>query len=405
MIHSFLRRLIVAAISISLSPSLFAAAFQFYELGTPIIGTAGVGQAAVAMDASTSYFNPAGMALLPGSAFLLGSQMLLPYINFSQSPATTIAGDNGGSAGTLTPGLDFYYVYRYSPQLQLGISLTQPYAGLLTYNDGWAGRFYVQTLQLYALNLNPAISYKVNDWLALGGGVSVEYANLQETQALPLTRLIDGQVNLKTDNFSPGFNLGVMLMPSENTQIGIAFRSQILHHLRGRITFLRLAVTPSASTKLVMPANVIVSVVQNITNQFSLLGELGWSDWSSMHNTIVDVAGFTATTIRDWKNTYRVGVAGRYRFTPNFLVQAGASYDSSPTTSSHRLPDLPMDRQIRVGAGLIYNLIRAVDLGLSYEYMNMGNANINNTSSNGSLVGSYSRNYINVFQVSLNVNV
>jgi long-chain fatty acid transport protein len=54
----------------AISNASFAGAFQLYELGTPIIGTAGVGQAAVAEDTSTAYFNPAGMPLLQNSQFM-----------------------------------------------------------------------------------------------------------------------------------------------------------------------------------------------------------------------------------------------------------------------------------------------------------------------------------------------
>jgi long-subunit fatty acid transport protein len=64
-----------------------------------------------------------------------------------------------------------------------------------------------------------------------------------------------------------------------------------------------------------------------------------------------------------------------------------------------------MDRQIRVGAGFVYSVLKATDLGFSYEYVNMGRANINNNSAYGALVGSYSRNNMNVFQASVNVNL
>ena len=90
--------------------------------------------------------------------------------------------------------------------------------------------------------------------------------------------------------------------------------------------------------------------------------------------------------------------------TPAFLVEAGASYDSSPTSSTHRLPDLPMDRQIRLGTGISYAATSAVKLGFSYEYINFGSANINNISSNGVLAGSYTHNYANVLQASINVD-
>src|SRR5690349_13000371 len=92
-------------LSLSVSQSVCSAGFQLYELGTPIIGTAGVGQAAVANDASTAYFNPAGMSRLTASQFMLGSQVVVPSNRFSIGSQNTISGGNGGNAGSLTPGV------------------------------------------------------------------------------------------------------------------------------------------------------------------------------------------------------------------------------------------------------------------------------------------------------------
>lgn len=398
--------LLATTSTILFTTNAFSAAFQLYELGTPIVGTADVGQAALANDASTSYFNPAGMTRLRSSQYMLGSQLILPYTNFSQSSRTTISGDNGSNAAQLTPGINVYYVYSIAPALKLGVSLTTPYGGMLSYNDGWVGRYIVQNLTFYTVNLNPSLAYQFNDWLALGAGAAVEYANLSETVALPLPApATDGQANIKSDNTNMGFNLGALFTPTPSTKLGVAYRSRITHNFRGRTTFLRIAASPSTSTKMVMPQNIIASVVQDIGSQFSLLGELGWSNWSTMNNTVVNIASFTAVTPRDWNDTYRAGFGAQYKPNTVFMLQAGASYDSSPTTSSHRLPDLPMDRQIRLGAGVTYTTPYMATLGFSYEYINFGNANINNTSSNGTLVGSYGRNYANVFQASLNVPV
>lgn len=180
--------------SLLLSNAVFAGGFQLYELGTPIMGTAAVGQAAVANDASTSYFNPAGMTQLHDSEFMLGTVILLPDTHFSIGNSNTIHGDNGNQAGTLTPGVGSYFVYSFSPRLKFGISLTSPYGGDLSYTDGWVGRYQVQQTQFYALDLNPVAAYQINDWLSLGIGATLEYANLSETLALPLVLepLIDG---------------------------------------------------------------------------------------------------------------------------------------------------------------------------------------------------------------------
>lgn len=396
-------RLAVGLAAMCVSQFATAAAFQFYELGTPINGTAGVGQAAVASDASTSYYNPAGMIELPNSQFMLGAQSTLAYTNFSPNSSNTISGNNGSNAGGLLPGADAYFVYNHSPRLKFGASLTVPYGGSLNYDNHWVGRYNVQQMLLYTLNFNPALAYQVNDWVSLGAGIAIEYANLYQTVALPISTLVDGQATVKVDNTSPGFNLGVLLTPSKSTKVGVAYRSQIIHNLRGNISFMNIGETPSATTKLVMPANVIASISQHVNDKLTLLGELGWANWSTMVDTIVNVKNYSAVTPQNWHDTYRVGLGGRYLVTPSFTFQAGASFDSSPTSSSKRLPDLPMDRQIRLGLGMLYDITKMVNLGLSYEYINLGNASINNTSSDGVLSGSYERNNANVFQASLNV--
>ena len=384
--------------------SVYAAAFQLYELGTPIIGTAGVGQAAVANDASTAYFNPAGMALLPSSEIMIGSQGALPYTNFQANGANTIPGNNGGNAGTIAPGVDFFYVYSMTPKLKLGVSLTTPYYGSLDYNNGWVGRYEVQQIYFYALDLNPVISYRLTDWASIGGGFTIEYANLNETVAVPIIPdILDGQAAFKVDNTSSGFNLGVLLQPTKMTKVGVAYRSQIIHHLNGDVSFANLAGVPNASTKMVMPSNVIASIMQQITDKFALLGELGWADWSSMRDNVIFIKDVTIVIPQNWHNTYRVGLAGQYQFTPAFLFELGGSYDSSPTTSDARTAELPMDRQLRLGTGITYAILKPVKLGLSYEYINLGKASIDNASADGVFSGKYSRNFTNIFQLSLNV--
>lgn len=387
-----------------LSQNAFSAAYQLYELGTPIIGIAGVGQAVMTDDASSSYFNPAGMIKIKNSEFLLGSQIILPKINFSKNNTTTISGNNGGNAATILPGLGAYIVYNYSDNLKWGVNFASPYGGSLTYNDGWAGRYDDQTLFLYTLDLNPSVAYRINDLFSVGAGLTAEYANLSETVALPIPdTIVDGQANIKVSNLAFGGNVGVLFTPRQTTKIGLTYRSQISHNLTGNLTFLRLTQTPAISTRLIMPQNLILSASQNITDKFTLLGEAGWAQWSAMRNLILNVQGYTAATPLNFNNTYRLGLGGQYQFTPSLMMQLGVSYDSSPTSASQRLPELPFDRQVRAGVGAKYTVFRVAQIGLSYEYINFGRAAINNVSSNGVLSGYYKNNYANVLQASVNI--
>lgn len=400
--NKHLFRILILVINVLCCNTAHAAAYQLYELGTPIIGTAGVGQAAVAQDASTAYFNPAGMALLRESGIMLGSQLMIPHNKFSKNSSTTISGNNGGNAGVLSPGMDVYYVYNQSPKLQFGIAMTAPYGGELDYNDGWVGRYVIQTVTFYTINVNPSFSYKLNDNLAIGAGVAVEYMNLQQTVALPFLAQNDGQMKISANNTHVGFNIGLILTPTDTTRIGLAYRSEIKHNLNGSLTFLKISNTPNVRLEMIMPQNLILSLDQQ-WNKFALLAEVGWANWSAMQNTILTVRGYSAITPLDWKDTYRLGLGAQYNVTKRFLLQTGVSYDSSPTTTALRQPDLPMDKQIRAGIGMLYTLIDRTKLAVSYEYLNLGKANINNTSTNGTLSGYYPTNYANTFQISINV--
>lgn len=385
--------------------TVYAAAFQLYELGTPIIGSAAVGQAVNTEDASATYFNPAGMVYLPSTEFMLGSQIILPLVNFKTNSDNTIEGDQGGNAGTLTPGMAIFLAYPYSHNIDFGFSVTTPYAGSLTYHDGFVGRYVVQTAFFYTINLNPSIAYRINDYFAIAGGFSLEYMNLRQTLAVLIPERSDGQIDLRVHNYNAGFNLGLLLRPTTTTKIGVAYRSKINHNLKGDLTFLRIDRVPGVSTKMVMPQNIVASFSQEFSSGFSLLAEFGWSDWSSMQNTALNLQNVSVVTPRNWRDTYRVGIAGHYQMTPCIGLSAGTSYDSSPTSANHRLPDLPMDRQIRLGTGIIFAISRSATLGFSYEYWDLGKANIHAETTTGVLAGSYKNNYSNNVQVSANLSL
>lgn len=55
-------------------------------------------------------------------------------------------------------------------------------------------------------------------------------------------------------------------------------------------------------------------------------------------------------------------------------------------------PDLPLDRQVRYAAGLAYRWSETFRTGLSYEYLDLGDAKIGKTIAGGRLAGEYDSN-------------
>src|SRR6202166_3035449 len=154
-----------ALILLALVSTARAAALELYETGAPDLGTASAGRTAMAADASTAAANPAGMTLLDRSQLLSASGALLPSTNFDIAPETTTPGGGGGNAGVFFPIGGFFYVYRLSERVRLGVAVDSDFAGNFNYGKQWTGRYYVTRESLITGKVNPSISYMVNDWL------------------------------------------------------------------------------------------------------------------------------------------------------------------------------------------------------------------------------------------------
>jgi long-chain fatty acid transport protein len=87
-----------------------AAGLWLFEQGTPDLGTAAAGRAAMANDASTAFGNPAGMTRLKDSQLTVGTQALFPQIKFN-ADGSSFGGGNGGNAGYATPTANVSYVH------------------------------------------------------------------------------------------------------------------------------------------------------------------------------------------------------------------------------------------------------------------------------------------------------
>jgi long-chain fatty acid transport protein len=98
-----------------------ASGFQLLEQNASGLGTAYAGTAASAEDASTAFFNPAGMSLLPGHSFTTSLNAVRPSAKFSNDGSTSTLGpailgtDNGGDAGDWAYLPALYYVHTLSP--------------------------------------------------------------------------------------------------------------------------------------------------------------------------------------------------------------------------------------------------------------------------------------------------
>src|SRR5271167_1734203 len=206
-----------------------ASGLLLYETGAPDLGTASAGRTAMASDASTVAANPAGMSLLDRSQLLGAAGALLPFTNFDVAPETTTSGGGGGNAGVFTPIGAFFYVYKLSDKLRLGVAVDSDFGLSGNYGKTWVGRYYVTDESLITGKVNPSLAYEVNDWLSVAAGFSFAVARLtfdsKINNALP--RAPDGGLSFESWDEAFGGNAGILLKPIPKLRIGVTYQSPV----------------------------------------------------------------------------------------------------------------------------------------------------------------------------------
>ncbi len=94
-------------LTLALTAPAWAGELWFYEQSTPDQGTAAARRAAMARDASTAYANPAGMARLDTTQFMLAAGALVIQSQFETEPGTTVGGGGSTQTSVLPSGSGF----------------------------------------------------------------------------------------------------------------------------------------------------------------------------------------------------------------------------------------------------------------------------------------------------------
>src|SRR6266550_4953273 len=137
---------VVSALGLLAGSEAHAAAFALYEQGVSGLGNAYAGAAAVAEDATTVWWNPAGMARLgAGKHFAIGGVSISPSTKFSNGATFPAAlqtpGGDGGDAGKDAIVPSMFYVMDLNPRMHFGIGISVPFGLKTEYDSDWIGRF------------------------------------------------------------------------------------------------------------------------------------------------------------------------------------------------------------------------------------------------------------------------
>jgi long-chain fatty acid transport protein len=414
-----------------------AAGFQLWEQNASGLGNAFAGSAAVAEDASTIFFNPAGMVHLPASKRHVAASLdfVKPGVEFSNSNSTpplgiAPGGGNGGDAGDWAIVPAGYLAWPLSDRLSVGVGLSAPFGLATEYDDTWVGRFHAVKSEIETINLNPSIAFKVNDMLSLGFGVNYQTIDAELSNktnyfgavvqglvarglspaaaaaaagaALPTQGSREGLATINGDDDAWGWNIGVMLQLSPSTRLGIAYRSSIEYDIEGSVSFQNrpaalAAALPDGSIKvnIEMPDMATLSVYQKLSDQWELMGDLSWTGWSNIPSLDIFRSNGTLLTkeVLNWDDTWRVAFGGAYKYSDQWKAKFGLAYDESPVSDQFRLARLPDNDRIWLSLGGQYKPTKDSALDFGYTYIFVDDPSIStdpaNAAAKGILRGQY----------------
>ena len=390
------------ALELALS-NVNAAGLWLYEQGTPDVGTANAGVVARASDAATASVNPAGMTRLKESQAMVAIQPIYGDMTFDVDTSSFGGGDGGNGVGWVPSG-GLFYVHSLSNDLKLGFSAGS-YLGLgIDFNDDWAGRYYATKNELITAFAQGSAAYRVNDWLSVGAGAAFVYGELEYEAAVNnlLDALPDGQLEFDDTDTTGAVMLGVLTEPRTDTRIGLTFISKVELEFSDNNKFsgtgpllnaaMNLSGLRGSTTQLdfTLPRQLMLSALHELNNKFSIEANFGWQNWSEFGQVGLSLGGPNASSLKvdaNFSDTWHCALGARYRLDPKWSVSTGVAYDSSPVSNSDRTVAMPLDRQYRIGMGLQYALRNDVTLGVAYEYMDAGDAPVNQ--SGGPLRGDF----------------
>jgi long-chain fatty acid transport protein len=403
--ESNLLRAAAFALCLSLPVRLWAGALYVYEMGSPAdIGTAGAGMAAKAQNASTVFTNPAGMARFDQPELLVSGVGMYLHAPFDPDSNTTVDGSDGQTS-ELFGGGSFSYVHPVTPRLSLGLTAQNNFGLALDWSSSWVGRYQSVNEWLIAPQVQPTLAWKVNDWLSVGGGPAFTLGYIREKKRVnnldPARG--DGKLRYSDTDFAVQGNFGIMIEPDPRTRIGLRYLSETKLNFKDGLQLSNVgpvvsqAKTASLKLGIRMPQAVNVAVFHQLTDQWALLGDVGWEEWSRFGeiNAQVRADGSGTSLDLDARDVWHFGVGAQYRYTPQWLLSAGFSYDTSMSSDANRPIILPVGKMYRYGAGIEYDGREDLTIGAGLDFVWEGNVPVKEAGNviAGNVQGKYNNAY------------
>jgi long-chain fatty acid transport protein len=385
---SFLQkpRALIIAFMFTFSSAVLASGFQINEHDAKATGMGGA-FVAQSNDGSAIFFNPAGLAFQRGTGLLGGATLI--------APATTYTDPNGSETKMdkqvfFPPNL--YGTYEATNNLVAGIGIFSPYGLGIEWPSDWPGRYLAVKATIESFYFNPSVSYKMNDQLSIGLGVSYVYSSLSLSYNIPTftdenesqISSEDGSVKLTGTGSGFNFDAGVLYKPLPSLSFGASYRHSTKIDYSGTAAFSNMQGLSNyfpggdGSTTITLPSIVFAGVAFSPDPAFTLEADYqftGWSSYDKLSVTLTEgppdpkegnrVLQTSQVQVKDWNDAYLLRFGGEYRY-QQYSFRAGYVFDTTPQPDKTVEPLLPDANRNDFTLGIGYRLSDNVSLDAVY---------------------------------------
>ncbi|HFC7379850.1 TPA: OmpP1/FadL family transporter [Neisseria meningitidis] len=231
-----------------------------YHFGTQSVNAQSTANAAAAeaADASTIFYNPAGLTKLDSSQISVNANIVFPSIRYEADSATDftgipVQGSKSGKITKTTVAPHIYGAYKVNDNLTVGLGVYVPFGSATEYEKDSVLRHNINKLGLTSIAVEPVAAWKLNERHSFGAGIIAQHTSaelrkyadwgipkkaqmLQATPSNPTAAAqikADGHADVKGSDWGFGYQLAWMWDINDRARVGVNYRSKVSHTLKG----------------------------------------------------------------------------------------------------------------------------------------------------------------------------
>ena len=374
-----LRYIIISFVILFATP-LWAAGFFVGEQDATA-NAMGLAVTARLNNASTIFYNPAGLAFLKGFQLDVGTIMVFPFFKYSDP--------NGNYGSTdaefhLNVAPHLYTSYTFNNKFSVGLGFNVPYGLKVPWPDDFAGRGFSKDVDLRVMHIYAGFAWRfLKNW-----AVGVNF------KAIPTTAMFERDFMVGTDKgnletmavkiggagWAFGGSIGVMGTLFNNLHLGFSYTSRAKLVLDGDAHFAlpsdfhdySIFHDQGGQATLYLPDVFSLGIGYDITKKVYVEFDFNYTLWSVYDTLSIkfknDPSGQLSQDVyKGWKNTETFRLAASWKVIPSLILRAGGGYDVSPVPDSTLDPMLPDSDRYFFALGGGYD-IKSIGLRVDLAY-------------------------------------